>query len=61
MLLALNVAISKKLYVTLLASMGLVGSMNIGHMSMQTVLIVKLFVTLFENMGVGGSMNIDHV
>ena len=51
----------KKLYITLLASMGLVGSMNIGHMSMQTVLTVKLFVTLFENMGVGGSMNIDHM
>ena len=35
--------------------------MNIGHMSLQTVVTVKLFVTNLASMWVGGSMNIGHM
>ena len=35
--------------------------MNIGHMSLQTVVPVKLFVTNLASMWVGGSMNIGHM
>ena len=44
----LQTVLTVKLFVTLLASMGVVGSMNVGHMSMHTV---KLFINTSRKSG----------